>query len=326
MADYTRQISGSTTLMIRDLGGWVEFWVKTGSSTWNNDQQWSFYANGGESGIRKARMVAGGGWQQFGSVYVSYNQSVRFTIYASGLGFPTYDFWQDISRSTVPQTPYMWDTIAISSSYIRVQFSGGYDGGSPILEWQVGYGGNGSYPEGFWASNGYSEIGPFAPGQRVYFWARGRNAIGWSDWSNRTDTATWRTPDSPNPVGFSDVTQTSVRTSFIDRYDGGTAVVERQLGYGLDPNTPSSFAGDISGVNLLTNLDPGRTYYFWARNRNSVGWSSWSDRSQLNLIAGARVFDAGQWKRAVPYIKVAGVWRVARPWVRNAGVWKETSL
>jgi hypothetical protein len=327
MADYTRDIGGNTTMLIRDTGGNVEFWIRTGASTWNNEQQWSFHANGGESGIRKFRMLRGGNWQKFGEVHVGYDQSVRFTIYNSGLGFPTYDFWQHIARSTVPGAPHIHQTYAISSAYIHVEFVGTHDGGSPVVEWQLGYGGNPNGPEAYGGSGGISDIGPFNPGTRVYFWARGLNAVGWSPWSNRTEATTWRVPDAPNPISFTAVTQKTTRTSFVDNFNGGTTVVERQIGYGKDPNTPVSFAAvDSSGINTIGNLDPGRVYYFWGRSRNSVGWGAWSQRSQLTLIAGSRIFTGNQWRRAVPYVKVNGVWKVVRPWVRNAGIWKETSL
>lgn len=326
MVDYTRQISSSTQLMIRDTGGWVEFWVKTGSQTWNNEQQWSYFANGADSGILKFRMVAGGNWQRFGSVYVGTNQSVRFTIFNSGLGFPTYDFWQDISRSTVPGAPYIWDTTAISSSTIRVQFNGAYDGGSPILEYNIGYGGNPNAPEALWWSNGYSEIGPFTSGQRVYFWGRARNSIGWGPWSNRTEAVTWRVPDTPPPVTFADIDQTAVVAVFQDNGNGGTAITARQLGYSLTSDAPTTTVAANAGNNSISGLDVGKTYYFWARSQNSVGWSSWSQIAQVMLVAGARVFVDGQWKRAVPYVKIDGVWKVTRPWVKTAGTWKETSI
>lgn len=327
MVDYTRDIGGSTTMLIRDTGGNVEFWIKTGSQTWNNEQPWSFFANGSNSGTLYFRMLRGGNWQKFGEVHVSYDQDVRFTIFNAGLGFPTYDFWQHISRSTVPGAPYIHLTHAISSTYIQVGFSDGYSGGSPILERRLGYGGNPNNLEAYWdAPSGLTNVGPFSPGSRVYFWAQERNAIGWSSWSNRTEATTWRIPDAPADITFSDVTQTSVRTQFSDGFNGGTEVLERELGYGEDPFNAEAFANDISGINVLTNLDPGRTYYFWARTRNIVGWSAWSERRQINLIAGARIFVGNQWVRAVPYVKVSGTWRVARPWVRNAGVWKETSV
>lgn len=327
MVDYTRQISASTTLMIRDTGGWVEFWIKTGSQSWNYDQPWSYGANGGASGALKFRLVAGGNWQMMGSVYVGYNQTVRFSVVGTGIGFPSYDFYQDISRSTVPPAPTIWDAHGISSSYIRVQFFPNGDGGSSIVEYSIGYGTNPNAPETSWhPASSPQDIGPFASGQRIYFWAAARNSVGWSEWGNRTEARTWSAPDAPGGVTFDDVDQTSVVAVFNDRYDGGTTVTARQLGYGLSSSSPTTTVSAVSGPNTIGSLSPGKTYYFWARAQNGIGWSAWSPVAQVQLIAGARIYTGGQWKRAVPYVKVAGTWKVVRPWVRNAGEWKETSL
>lgn len=326
MVDYTRDIGGNTTLMIRDTGGNVEFWVRTGPTTWNNEQSWSYGANGGNSPILHYRMVAGGNWQHFGTVFVGYDQDVRFTIYNSSLGFPTYDFWQHISRSTVPAPPSIWQADTLSSTHIRVSISDGNNGGSAIVERQLGYGGNPNGVEYLWdITAGTTDIGAFAPGSRIFFWARTRNAIGWSGWSGRAEATTWRVPDSPNPVSFTDVDQKSVQTHFNDRFDGGQPILERQLGYGKDPDTATTTV-TASPSDLISNLDPGKLYYFWSRSRNSIGWSPWSERSQVLLVAGARIYQGGEWKRAVPYIKVDGTWKVVRPWIRSAGEWKETSL
>lgn len=327
MADYTVNIGGNTTMMIRDTGGMVEFWVRTGPQTWNNQQPWGFGANGSNSGTLYYRMLAGGNWQKFGEVYVGYNQTVRFTLVNSGLGFPSYDFFQAISRSTVPPAPYTYETYAVSSTQIWVGFAGQGDGGSPIQEWQIGYGSNPNNPEQFVGSGGGTTVGGFSSGQRVYFWTRGRNLVGWGPWSNRTEATTWRVPYAPNFIGFPMVDQMSVRTEYVDSGNGGQPILERQLGYGQNSTTPSSFANaNESGFTDISGLDPGKLYYFWVRNRNSIGWGPWSERAQVLLIAGARVFTGSEWKRAVPYVKVAGVWRVVRPWVRNAGTWKETSV
>lgn len=326
MVDYTRQISASTQLLIRDTGGNVEFWIKTGSQSWNNDQSWSFFANGGDSGTRKFRLVAGGNWQMMGAVYVGYNQDVRFTVVGSGIGFPTYDFWQTIGRSTVPGAPLIYNAYATSSTNIHVDFTGTTDGGSPVLEWQIGYGGNPNGPEFYTGSDGHTDIGPLLPGSRVFFWARGRNAIGWSSWSNRAEATSWSVPSAPGLITYDDVDQTSVVARFSDAYDGGVPISARQIGYSLTSTAPTTTVAASSGPNSITGLNPGKTYYFWARSQNSIGWSPWSAVSQVLLIAGARIYISGQWKRVVPYVKIDGVWKVTRPWVRDAGIWKESSV
>lgn len=325
MVDFVQDIGGSSTMMIRDLGGTVEFWFKTGPQTWNNQQPWSFFVNGASSGMQYFRLLRGGNWQKFGAVYVGYDQDVGFTIYNSGLGFPTFPMVAHITRTTVPPPPNLLSAQGISTTHIHVVFTSTGDGGSPVLEWQIGYGGSGNAPSFLVGSSGTSDVGPFVSGQLVYFWARGRNAVGWSAWSNRRDASTWRVPDAPTAPQADEITQTSMSTQFFGRGNGGTAFTDHQLGYGTNPSAPTTFVNNITGINDLTGLDPGKVYYLWARSQNSVGWSPWSARTTVVLIAGARVLVGGQYKRAVPYVKVAGVWRLARPWVRDAGVWKETA-
>lgn len=327
MPDYTLGIGGPNVMMIRDTGGWVEFWFKTGSSTWNNDQWWSYAANGGGS-REKIRLLRGGNWQKFGAVFVSYDQDVRFTIEGAGLGWATTDFWQHISRSTVPQPPNLWYVDAISDSAFHVGFGAGYDGGSPILEYQIGYGSSGSGPTATVGADGDDIVGGFYSGQRIYFWARARNALGWSGWSNRGEGVTWQVPPKSDPPTFYDISQKSVGVSFPFTYQGyGPYNEESEFRYGTDPTgtvIDGTFTFDTY-VEYVYNLEPGQTYYFWGRARNPVGWGPWSDAFSVTLIAGSRVLVAGQWKRAVPYVKSGGVWKVAEPWIRDAGVWKKTA-
>lgn len=329
MTDYTVNISASTTLMIRDTGGWVEFWMRTGPQTWNNDQQYSFFANGSYSGIRKFRLLRGGQWQFVANVYVGYDQDVSFGVIGAGLGFPTYTFTQHIQRSTVPQPPTLTDVHAVSSSSFDVFFYENSNGGSPALEYQIGYGSSPNGPTATVGSDGSTNVAGFYSGQRIYFWARTRNAIGWSEWSNRGESVTWQVPPAPNPATFFDVKQKSVGVSFdfIQRNtDPGNE--EWQFKYGRD-GTGAVIDATVNvneAVEYLYNLDPGKTYYFWARARNSVGWGPWSPTaSTVVLIAGARVLVVGQWKRAIPYVREAGTWKVAEPWIKDAGIWKRTA-
>lgn len=229
--------------------------------------------------------------------------------------------------ATVPTKPYLKSATALSTTTIRVIFYGISDGGSPILQWQIGYGSNATTPQHLVTSDGDTVVGGFFSGQRVYFWARGRNAIGWGPWSNRGQATTWTVPGAPPLVALSEKTQTSVLVDMSDASNGGTPILERQIGYGKNLTVPEFFASPPShGIVRLIDLTPGGTYYFWARTRNAVGWGPWSVRTQTNLVAGARVRHAGLWKRAVPYVRVNGVWKVARPWVKRAGTWKDTSM
>jgi hypothetical protein len=330
MADYYQYIGGSTTLLIRDTGGWVEFWIQTGPQTWNNDQRYSFGANGVGSGIREFRLLRGGYWQFIDSVWVGYDQTISFTIYGAGLGFPTYTFYQYIPRSTVPQAPTLNSVVGYSQSGYQVIFTYNHDGGSAVVERQLGYGSSTNGPSYLTPLFDNDEIvGGFSAGQRYYFWVRVRNSLGWSPWSNRKEATTWQVPAAPGPATFWNVTQKSVGVTFpfaVRPTDPPN--IEREIAYGRDP-TGVVKDGTITAdetTEYFYNLQPGGTYYFWGRARNSVGWGPWSASSKVNLIAGARVLVEGSWKRAVPYVNVGGIWKVAEPWSKDAGVWKKTTL
>lgn len=311
-------------MMIRDTGGWVEFWFQTGSTTFNHEQGWGYQVGGGGFVAGQFDLARGGAWQKFGAVYIGSgaNQNVLFRINSSGLGWPTTDFTVTVQRVSIPPAPNWVSVAATSSTTAHLHFASAGDGGSPVLEWQLGYGLDARGPQYYAASGGISDLTGLVSGATYYFWARGRNAYGWSAWSARAAVTLWRIPDAPNAVAFRDVGQSSLTSQFTfdGKSEGGRPVEEWQTGYGIDPDTPQTLVSNY--LLTLKDLLPGRTYYFWARARNSIGWGPWSVRSEVHLTAGAFVNVVGDWKRALPWVRTGGVWKIGRPNVPVNGVWK----
>lgn len=87
-----------------------------------------------------------------------------------------------------PTTPALYNPTMTS---IYAWFGhGAYDGGTPIISKQIGYGTNPSGATTIINVGGPTTVENLAPGTEHYFWARTRNAIGWSDWSGRSSMST----------------------------------------------------------------------------------------------------------------------------------------
>ena len=219
-----------------------------------------------------------------------------------------------------PSTPII---SGLTSTSAIVTFTDG-TGGAPITGREIGYGTNPAEPTDYIASDGSTEITGLTPGTQYYFWAHTVNVAGWSPWSARADAITHRVPDAPSSVSTADVSQTSLNASWTPNFDGGTAIIGYELGYGTSAVAPVTIISATSPQPIF-DLSPGLKYYFWVRAENAVGWSPWSEPSNVTPIAGVRIKVGAVYKTAVPYVRDGGVWKLARPWVRNTvGVWKET--
>lgn len=133
-----------------------------------------------------------------------------------------------------------------------------------------------------------------------------------------------KAPPAPTPLGIDQVDQNSFRYKFRGNGDGGSDILEWQVGYGTSSGSPQKYTKS-SGTTVVNGASPGTTYYLWSRGRNAVGWGPWSARSAVTTYTGARVNVGGVWKNAVPYVRVNGVWKMAQPYVRSGGIWKPTS-
>jgi hypothetical protein len=329
MTDYTKATGSSGTMMIRDTGSTVEFWLKAGSSTFAYDLSWGYYVNGAWSSYRNFSFQSGGAYQKLGSVSVTTDQTVGFRIAdsgTSGLGGPT-TFTIAVDRTSAPGTPGAWAIEQIFDTYVQGDTDSMPNGGLAIDQIQVRYDESSTAASPLYASDtnldGYFNITGLARGTTYYFWVRTHNAKGWSPWSARTSAKTHNYPPAPSTPALSLATQTTVKTVFSSNGDGGSPVLEWELNYGLNATTPESVISS-SGTLTLTGLQPGQKYYFRARGRNKYGWGAYSAISNVTLLAGAWVKVDGVWKRAVPYVRTGGVWKVAEAWAKIGGLWKVT--
>jgi hypothetical protein len=320
-------IGGNVTMRITDEGYNVSFWVLTDSSTFNHAQQWAW----SDSGVLTFDMNNRGTWQLVGRVAVPGSRTIGWTLYSSGLGFATSTISMYVNRATVPPAPTPVSFALLTNTSVRTLFSSRGDGGSPVREWQLAYGANPNGASWYVSSIGTLDVSGLTPGTVYYFWARGRNDLGWGPWSTRSQVQMQNVPAAPTVVTLSNIMQNSIHASYRQTTNGGVAVDQWQLGYGKDPTAPTSFVTGGSGTPAwsgevdLTGLDPGQTYYFWARGHNAWGWGPYSARAQAQLIAGALIPVAGTMRRAVPWLNDHGTWKLARPWGKTGGVWRTAS-
>lgn len=325
MTDYTKSTGSTGTMMIRDTGTRIEFWLKAGSATFNYQLPWGYTVNGTTDNSNSFRFESGGDWQRLKYWTVTDSQTVTFRLYdtgTSGLGGPT-TFSKAINRATAPDAPSKPSYSALTDTSVYITFTDGASNGATIDSRQIGYGTT-TTPSTTVSSDKSTTITGLKPGTKYYFRARTHNSEGWSSWSSYLAVTMLNEPDPPGVVTITDITQTSVIATFTDAASNGATILERQVGYSLTTGTPTNTV-TYSGSTTITGLKPGTLYYFRSRTRNSVGWSDWSVAKSATTIAGAYVRVGGVWVTAVPYVRVGGVWKTARPWGRLFGFWEEST-
>jgi hypothetical protein len=327
VTDYTKSTGSTGTMMIRDVGdGWVEFWLKAGSQTFNHQLPWAYIANGTASSWQQFDFVSGGSWQKIAWFYITYSQTVTFKLGStgtSGLGGPT-DFNQYIFRASAPSPPSTPNIGTVGSTSVYVSFSDGANNGASIDARQIGFGTNPSTVQATWDTGNSATITGLSPGTTYYFWARTHNSQGWSGWGGRASATTLRVPDAPSAPSLTNPQPTSVTVYFSPNGNGGTPITEYEIGYSTSSSGPSTYVAGYSSM-TVTGLVPGTVYFFWVRALNAVGWSPLSAASSIRTLAGAYIRVGGIYKIAVPYVKVGGVWKLAQPYVKSLGVWKQTN-
>jgi hypothetical protein len=327
MTDYLKATGSTGTMMIRDDGLTVSFWLKAGSTTFNHNLPWGYVVAGVTSPTLEFDFVSGGAWQMLKSWNLTATQTVTFKIYDSGttgLGGPT-TFSQLITRTTVPSAPSTPILSNATATTIDAKFTDGATGGLAIDQRQLGWSTSIVGPTSTMASDGTDTITGLTAGTTYHVWARTHNANGWSAWSGYSTITTPKVPyppDIPSATNIGPVSVTVVWTP-PSAGDGGSPITAYEVSYGTDPLV---HAASVTGTSPLTvtGLQPGTRYYFWVRAQNAVGWSAYSAPVVATTIAGVRLKVGAEWKIAIPYVNVGGVWKLAQPFVRYLGVWKGT--
>lgn len=194
MTDYTKATGGTGTMMIRDTGTNVEFWINAGNSqTYNYALPWAYVVNGASSSWQSFRYAPNAGWQRLGYWTVTTSQTVTFKLGSTGtqgLGGPT-TFSASISRATIPAAPNKPIITNVTVNSVRLSWTPNSNGGSTITQYQIGYGTSSAGPTTFVTATSPYTVTNLATGSVYYFWVRAKNALGWSAWSSVSSVRTY---------------------------------------------------------------------------------------------------------------------------------------
>jgi hypothetical protein len=93
--------------------------------------------------------------------------------------------WRSLPRlAREPDAPTPLWVANITQTSMDYRFSGNYDGGSAVIEYQALYQeGNGPQISLGWENDGLVNMTGLKPATNYNFWSRGRNSIGWGPWS-----------------------------------------------------------------------------------------------------------------------------------------------
>lgn len=217
-ADYTQGTGSGGIMLIRvaDAAGQagvingndIQFFLRTtNSATFVGSPGFgtSVYYNGTWVALANmANYSNAAAFRHLGTINVTTNQTIIFHINSSGtsgFGGPT-DFHLAISRAVAPQAPTPIGIDQVQHTQFRYRFSGNWDGGAPILEWQIGYGYDPNNVQYTAPSSGTIDVGQFIVGATIYIWSRGRNSVGWGPWSARSSVQLKRGMRIRVPTGW----------------------------------------------------------------------------------------------------------------------------
>lgn len=169
--------------------GWADSNTGGSKNLWNNTNLAYDFRTGSNTGywtFASGTFVVNHNADGTGTYWVNAGMTL-YNLGSASVGTGTRTLPRLADTPPAP-TPLGLDTITQTS--MRYRFSSNGDGGSPILEWQAGYGTSSTTVQTYLSSSGTSTITGLQPATTYYFWSRGRNAIGWGPWSVRNSAKT----------------------------------------------------------------------------------------------------------------------------------------
>lgn len=149
------------------------------------------------------------------------------------------------------------------------------------------------------------------------------NTQGRGPWSAYSEV---RIPYVPNLMGAPTLHYTPATTMlavWTAPYDGGSGITGYDLQYSDDPNFSNYKLASTQGFSVtVSDLTPGKYWYFRTRAKNSQGDGPWGHVASRLVVFGPRVYMNGFHKHTVPYVKHNGAWKLAIPYVKDAGTYK----
>lgn len=100
-------------------------------------------------------------------------------------GWSDWSVRTSVTTDGIPASPAAPTLATPTQTSVYATFPAPADSGSPILEYQIGHSLAADRPITFIPSNRATLVSALVPGREYYFWARARNAVGWSPWSTQ---------------------------------------------------------------------------------------------------------------------------------------------
>lgn len=169
-----------------NMGNRGRVWDGSGPTLWENGNMAFDFRGGNRWVIASGRRTI----QHRPDGTGEYCVSGDMKLYSVGSAFSETG-WRTLPRlARVPDAPTPLYIDSITSSSMRYRFSGNYDGGAPIREWQILWQEGNGPKRGIW-SNGTTQFTGFKPGTWYNFWSRGRNDVGWGPYSGAMSARTY---------------------------------------------------------------------------------------------------------------------------------------